>query len=108
MLATHLRPQQQPHHSHQQEQEEDQQPTTPPPTDSSRRPRLLDARFLDIALPLALGIVVAALSWGVDVILDPRWTSVAFGLLIGIGVGLCLWFAYSSSRPIRYGLGIAA
>src|ERR687883_368461 len=110
MLATLLRPQQQqPQHSHQQEQQQgDQQPTTAAATDSSSRPRLLDARFLDIALPLALGIVVAALSWGVDVILDPRWTSVAFGLLIGIGVGLCLWFAYSSSRPIRFGLGIAA
>ena len=111
MLATLLRPQQQqPQHSHQQEQQQgDQQPTTTAATtDSSSRPRLLDARFLDIALPLALGIVVAALSWGVDVILDPRWTSVAFGLLIGIGVGLCLWFAYSSSRPIRFGLGIAA
>jgi len=110
MLATLLRPQQQqPQHSHQQEQQQgDQQPTTAATDSSSSRPRLLDARFLDIALPLALGIVVAALSWGVDVILDPRWTSVAFGLLIGIGVGLCLWFAYSSSRPIRFGLGIAA
>jgi hypothetical protein len=106
MLATLLRPQQQ---SQRQQEEEDQQPTA----DSSNsggggRHSLLDARFLDIALPLALGIVVAALSWGVDVVLDPRWRSVAFGLLIGIGVGLCLWFAYSSSRPIRFGLGIAA
>jgi hypothetical protein len=105
MLATLLRPQQQ---SQRQQEEEDQQPTADSSSSGGGRHSLLGARFLDIALPLALGIVVAALSWGVDVVLDPRWRSVAFGLLIGIGVGLCLWFAYSSSRPIRFGLGIAA
>src|SRR5919202_1863446 len=57
MLATLLRPQQQqPQHSHQQEQQGDQQPTTATDsssssaTDSNSRPRLLDARFFDIAL----------------------------------------------------------
>jgi hypothetical protein len=102
MLATLFRPQQQRQPQQEQEQEDQQQRS------SGSRHRLLDARYLDIALPLALGIVVAGLSWGVDVVLDPRWRSVGFGLLIGIGVGLCLWFAYSSSRPIRFGLGIAA
>jgi hypothetical protein len=70
--------------------------------------RLLDPRLLDVLLPLALGIVVAVLSWAIDVLVDPGWRGVAFGLLIGLGVGLCLWFAYASSRPIRFGLGIAA
>ncbi|MBV9453126.1 MAG: fused MFS/spermidine synthase, partial [Rubrobacter sp.] len=107
ILSALFRPQQQRSSQPPQEaeREEEQRPTT---IDSSNRHRLLDARILDIALPVALGIAVAALSWGVDVLLDPQWTSVGFGLLVGIGVGLCLWFAYSSSRPIRFGLGIAA
>src|ERR671915_517060 len=65
---------------------------------------------LDFVLPLALGGLMVALGWAVDEgtfdsILDRPTVWQTF---IGLGAGLaCLWFAYLSSRPIRFGLGIA-
>src|SRR5215212_3077035 len=66
---------------------------------------------LDFVLPLALGGLMVALGFAVD---EGTFDSI-FGrptvwqLFIGLGAGLaCLWFAYISSRPIRFGLGIAA
>ncbi|MDQ3966181.1 MAG: fused MFS/spermidine synthase, partial [Actinomycetota bacterium] len=85
------------------EQEQEWRATIPPTLR-----RLLDPRLLDVVLPLALGGVIAALSWATDEIVDPDWRNAVFGLLIGLGVGLCLWFAYSANRSIRFGLGIAA
>jgi hypothetical protein len=66
---------------------------------------------LDFVLPLALGGMIVALGFAVDEgvfdsILDRPTVWQSF---IGLGAGLaCLWFAYLSSRPIRFGLGIAA
>src|ERR687898_220162 len=65
---------------------------------------------LDFVLPLALGGLMVALGFAVDEgtfdsILDRPTVWQTF---IGLGAGLaCLWFAYLSSRPIRFGLGIA-
>src|SRR5918997_1513902 len=65
---------------------------------------------LDFVLPLALGGLMVALGYAVDEgtfdsILDRPTVWQTF---IGLGAGLaCLWFAYLSSRPIRFGLGIA-
>jgi hypothetical protein len=71
--------------------------------------RLLDPRVLDLALPLALGVGVWALSEAIDAIIAPEYIVPAFGILIGLAAGLCcLWFAYISNRPIRFGLSIAA
>ena len=72
--------------------------------------------FLDIALPLALGAVIVAVGWLIDrgsfdsfnelVNLD---RSNLWYIFIGLSAGLaCLWFAYVASRPLRFGLGIAA
>src|ERR687889_836854 len=66
---------------------------------------------LDIVLPLALGGLMVALGFAVD---EGTFDSIfdrptVWQLFIGLGAGLaCLWFAYISSRPIRFGLGIAA
>ena len=73
--------------------------------------RLANLSFLlDLALPLALGVGMVALGWAVDqgafdasIQRDYIWQ-----IFSGLGAGLCLWFAYSSARPIRFGLGIAA
>src|SRR5918996_1133944 len=65
---------------------------------------------LDFVLPMALGGLMVALGYAVDEgtfdsILD---RSTVWQTFIGLGAGLaCLWFAYLSSRPIRFGLGIA-
>src|SRR5918998_1293650 len=65
---------------------------------------------LDFLLPLALGGLMVALGFAVDEgtfdsILDRPTVWQTF---IGLGAGLaCLWVAYLSSRPIRFGLGIA-
>src|SRR5918994_955291 len=65
---------------------------------------------LDFVLPLALGGLMVALGFAVDEgtfdsILD---RTTVWQTFIGLGAGLaCLWFAYLSSRPIRFGLGIA-
>ncbi|MDQ3965508.1 MAG: fused MFS/spermidine synthase, partial [Actinomycetota bacterium] len=91
-----------------QQAEDRQQGTTITTTIPPALRRLLDPRWLDVVLPLALGIAVAALSWVIDQVVAPDWINAAFGLLIGLGVGVCLWFAYSANRPIRFGLGIAA
>jgi hypothetical protein len=65
---------------------------------------------LDLALPLALGAALWAISWTIDqgVIDSVMERSVAWQMALGVAVGLCLWFAYSAARPIRFGLGIAA
>ena len=66
---------------------------------------------LDFVLPLALGGLIVALGFAVD---EGTFDSIfdrptVWQLFIGLGAGLaCLWFAYISSRPIRFGLGIAA
>ncbi|HEX2098649.1 MAG TPA: fused MFS/spermidine synthase, partial [Rubrobacteraceae bacterium] len=63
---------------------------------------------LDLALPLALGVVVWALFWTTDYIIDPEFLELRTNFVVGLAVGVCMWFAYASNRPIRFGLGIAA
>ncbi|HZC19229.1 MAG TPA: hypothetical protein VE225_05935, partial [Rubrobacteraceae bacterium] len=64
-------------------------------------------RRLDLALPLALGVAVwALLSVGGSV--APENEEVWTYLLLSVAVGLCLHFAYSNDRPLRFGLSIAA
>jgi hypothetical protein len=71
--------------------------------------RFLDPRWLDLALPLILGVAVVALGWVVGPIVEPYLSDAnLLQLLIGLGVGLCLYFAYGSNRPIRFGLSIGA
>ncbi|MBA4117017.1 MAG: fused MFS/spermidine synthase, partial [Rubrobacter sp.] len=77
---------------------------------------------LDVALPVVVGLAIVALGWAVDqgtfdslnetinsllgsAVLD---RSVIWSTVIGLGIGVSLWFAYSESRPIRFGLAIAA
>jgi hypothetical protein len=69
---------------------------------------VVDARLADVLLPLALGAAVAVLAWAINGVADPDWQSHLRNLVLGLGVGLCLYFAYASNRPIRFGLGIAA
>jgi hypothetical protein len=64
--------------------------------------------LLDFALPLALAVGIWALGWVVDNVIDPGYRSAVWEVLIGLSAGLCLWFAYSANRSIRFGLGIAA
>jgi hypothetical protein len=65
---------------------------------------------LDLALPLVLGLGMVALGWAVDNgVFDSIFDrTTIWQILVGLAAGLCLWFAYSSARPIRFGLGIAA
>jgi hypothetical protein len=73
--------------------------------------RLANLSFLlDLALPLALGVGMVALGWAVDQgVFDASiQRNYIWQIFIGMGAGLCLWFAYSSARPIRFGLSIAA
>ncbi len=78
---------------------------------------------LDLALPLALGLGIVALGWAVDngyfdsfnetvnslLNRDTLNRSSIWYIFIGLATGLaCLWFAYVSTRPLRFGLGIAA
>ncbi|MCA1717592.1 MAG: fused MFS/spermidine synthase [Actinobacteria bacterium] len=65
---------------------------------------------LDLALPVALGLGIVALGWIIDSgYFDSLLSrSTVWQLFIGLAAAVCLWFAYSSSRPIRFGLGIAA
>jgi hypothetical protein len=75
--------------------------------------RLLEPRLLDLALPVALGVVVWALG---DLVIDelffdslmPDQRTVAWELTIGLAVVVCLYFAYFSNRQVRFGLGVAA
>jgi hypothetical protein len=79
--------------------------------------------LMDVVLPLALGLVIVALGWVVDqgyfdslnetlnslLNSDALDRSSIWNILIGLAAGLaCLWFAYVSNRPLRFGLGIAA
>jgi hypothetical protein len=72
--------------------------------------------FLDIALPVALGATILAVGWLIDNAyfdsfnqLTNQNRSGIWYTSIGLAAGLaCLWFAYISSRPLRFGLGIAA
>ena len=68
------------------------------------------ALALDLALPLALGLVILAFGWVVDRgYFDPIFERyIVWQIFIGLAAAVCLWFAYASSRPIRFGLGIAA
>ena len=66
------------------------------------------ALALDLALPLALGLALWGISTAIDAYLPVDYISVAWQAMLGLAVGLCLWFAYSATRPIRFGLGIAA
>ena len=68
---------------------------------------------LDLALPLALGLTL----WGLGYLIDAGAFDRLFGqesralvrqAFIGLAVGGCLWFAYASTRPLRFGMGIAA
>src|SRR5215210_4745999 len=65
---------------------------------------------LDLALPLVLGLGMVALGWAVDRgtfdSISDRYT--IWQIFIGLAAALCLWFAYASGRPVRFGLGIAA
>ncbi|MBA3474592.1 MAG: fused MFS/spermidine synthase [Rubrobacter sp.] len=79
-------------------------------TSSGRRPlgsRRLDLA-LDLVLPLALGLAFWGISTAIDAYLPVDYISLAWQTMLGLAVGLCLWFAYSATRPIRFGLGIAA
>ena len=66
------------------------------------------ALALDLALPLALGLAFWGISTAIDEYLPVDYISLAWQTMLGLAVGLCLWFAYSATRPIRFGLGIAA
>jgi hypothetical protein len=66
------------------------------------------ALALDLALPLALGLAMWGISTAIDEYLPVDYISLAWQTMLGLAVGLCLWFAYSATRPIRFGLGIAA
>src|SRR5215204_1566977 len=71
--------------------------------------RLLETNLLlDLMLPLALGMAIVALGWIVDNVIDPEYRIVIWQVVIGLGVGVCLWFAYASNRALRFGLGLAA
>ncbi len=72
--------------------------------------RLVEPRWLDVGLPVALGVVLVVLGWAVDRgVFDSMFLRpTIWQLIVGLAAGLCLWFAYSSNRPIRFGLGIAA
>ncbi|HLM78376.1 MAG TPA: fused MFS/spermidine synthase [Rubrobacteraceae bacterium] len=71
--------------------------------------RLLEPNLLlDLMLPLALGMAIVALGWIVDNVIDPEYRIVIWQVVIGLGVGVCLWFAYASNRALRFGLGLAA
>ncbi|MBV9452687.1 MAG: fused MFS/spermidine synthase [Rubrobacter sp.] len=64
-------------------------------------------RRLDLVLPLSLGVVV----WGLLSVagsLTPESEEIWLRLILSLAVGLCLQFAYSNNRPVRFGLGIAA
>ncbi len=64
-------------------------------------------RWLDLVLPLALGVAVWALL-SVAGFVAPESEEVWMYLLLSLAVGLCLHFAYSNNRPVRFGLGIVA
>jgi hypothetical protein len=70
--------------------------------------RLLDPRLLDLALPVALLVAVVALSELIDAVVQPDLISVVWQGLLGLSLGLCLYFAYGNNRGVRFGLGIAA
>ncbi len=81
-------------------------------TSSGSGGRPLGSRRLDLALdlvlPLALGLAFWGISTAIDAYLPVDYISLAWQTMLGLAVGLCLWFAYSATRPIRFGLGIAA
>jgi hypothetical protein len=67
-------------------------------------------RRLDLALPLALGVAVWALLSVAGYIVpesEEVWMYL-FLLILSLAVGMCLPFAYSNNRPVRFGLSIAA
>jgi hypothetical protein len=71
--------------------------------------RLLEPNLLlDLMLPLALGMAIVALGWIVDNVIDPEYRNFIWEVVIGLGAGACLWFAYASNRALRFGLGLAA
>ncbi|MDQ3927460.1 MAG: fused MFS/spermidine synthase, partial [Actinomycetota bacterium] len=72
-----------------------------------RRVRWLGPRSLDLIVPLAFGLAVGLLAWA-GWSLGAIWGRVAFLILVALATGLCLYFAYVSNRPIRFGLSIAA
>ncbi|HZC18615.1 MAG TPA: hypothetical protein VE225_02800, partial [Rubrobacteraceae bacterium] len=70
---------------------------------ATRRP--LDPRLLDLAVPLLLGAGLWALGWIDDNIIAEDYRNRFWQLgLTGVA---CLFFAYFSNRPIRFGLSIA-
>jgi spermidine synthase len=71
--------------------------------------RLLEPRLLlDLALPVVLGVVFWALLRSAELIgLNAEETESWRSLVIGLAAGLCLYFAYSSKRSIRFGLTVA-
>jgi len=81
-------------------------------TSSGSGGRPLGSRRLDLALdlvlPVALGLAFWGISTAIDAYLPAEYISLAWQTMLGLAVGLCLWFAYSATRPIRFGLGIAA
>ncbi len=73
------------------------------PTAGSEEQRPL-SRWLDFLLPLTLGAITAGLVWGLQGS-DLRGGQLAHILIFGLSAVVCLSFA---SRPIRFGLGVAA
>jgi hypothetical protein len=65
---------------------------------------------LDVAVPLVLGAVLVALGWAIHkgTFGSAAESNVIWRVIVGLAAALCLWFAYFSNRPIRFGLGIAA
>src|SRR5215216_1229154 len=78
------------------------------PQRAAARRGQLDPRLLDLAIPLLLGVALWALGWLDDNVIAPDYRSLIWQLALGLGLGLCLLFAYIDNRPIRFGLGIAA
>ncbi len=77
-----------------------------PPTTVGRL--LLDPRVLDLALPIALGVAVVALGRVIDVVIQEDMIDIVWQTLLGMALGVCLYFAYGNNRSVRFGLGIAA
>jgi hypothetical protein len=66
------------------------------------------ARVLDVLLPVVLGALVIGLSWAIDEYASGSDSATLSQTLIGLAAAVCLYFAYSSNRALRFGLSVAA